>query len=286
MCFKILVAVDGTLEAKSAFEKSMDLAKKWEANKVHLYLAAVAEETPPQAYGHYHSKQLLELMKEIDNQKYNVNNEILKELAAICKSHNIPHTTISVRGSPGDTLVKEVKAHSIDLAIVGRRGHLDTTDRFFTCSVSTHLAQKAPCSVYVTKTKKETTDIVNIHSFVLGVDGSKHSEKAVDLVEKLGGENDTAFLLHANKKSEELSEFENKYSAQYGDRLGKKGIKVEFKAIAEGDARHALCDFAKEKENSVLVVGTRGLGLLKKLFLGSTSDYCLNYAESDVLIAR
>ncbi|KAA0067997.1 universal stress protein A-like protein isoform X2 [Cucumis melo var. makuwa] len=60
---------------------------------------------------------------------------------------------------------------------------------------------------------------------------------------------------------------------------------VEFE-VEEGDARYVLCEAAIKHRASVLVVGSRGHGGMKRAFLGSVSDYCVHQAPCTVMIVK
>jgi nucleotide-binding universal stress UspA family protein len=52
--------------------------------------------------------------------------------------------------------------------------------------------------------------------------------------------------------------------------------------VAHGQAGPVLVDAAKEAD--VLVVGTRGLGAVRTLLLGSVSSYCVHHADCPVVV--
>ena len=54
----------------------------------------------------------------------------------------------------------------------------------------------------------------------------------------------------------------------------------------EGPAAAAIVDEAKSWRADLVVVGTRGNGLLKRLLLGSTARSVLHHADASVLITR
>ncbi|XP_038899901.1 universal stress protein Slr1101-like isoform X2 [Benincasa hispida] len=60
---------------------------------------------------------------------------------------------------------------------------------------------------------------------------------------------------------------------------------VEFE-VEEGDARYVLCEAANKHRASVLVVGSRGHGAIKRALLGSVSDYCALRAPCTVMIVK
>ncbi|KAL2456766.1 Adenine nucleotide alpha hydrolase-like superfamily protein [Forsythia ovata] len=56
--------------------------------------------------------------------------------------------------------------------------------------------------------------------------------------------------------------------------------------ILEGDPKDRICRAADEMNIDLLVVGSRGLGQIKRAFLGSVSDYCAHHARCAVLVVK
>ncbi|GFQ02486.1 universal stress protein a-like protein [Phtheirospermum japonicum] len=56
--------------------------------------------------------------------------------------------------------------------------------------------------------------------------------------------------------------------------------------ILEGDAKDRICRAVDEMNIDLLVVGSRGLGQIKRAFLGSVSDYCAHQAKCAVLVVK
>ena len=56
--------------------------------------------------------------------------------------------------------------------------------------------------------------------------------------------------------------------------------------LIEGNAAESIIDVAKTRESSVIVLGSRGLGRLAGLVLGSTSQKVVSHAPCPVLIVR
>ncbi|CAN1306986.1 Universal stress protein A-like protein [Linum perenne] len=56
--------------------------------------------------------------------------------------------------------------------------------------------------------------------------------------------------------------------------------------ILEGDAKDKLCQATEQTHVDLLVVGSRGLGKIKRAFLGSVSDFCAHHAKCPVLIVK
>lgn len=53
-----------------------------------------------------------------------------------------------------------------------------------------------------------------------------------------------------------------------------------------GQPRDVICQVAKEENPDLLILGSRGLGSVERLMLGSVSDYVLHHCASPVLVVR
>ncbi|XP_059453723.1 uncharacterized protein LOC132184202 [Corylus avellana] len=63
------------------------------------------------------------------------------------------------------------------------------------------------------------------------------------------------------------------------------GVKAE--TITEvGDPSTAICDAVQKFDISLLVLGERGLGKIKRALLGSVSNYCVQNAKCPVLVVK
>lgn len=67
---------------------------------------------------------------------------------------------------------------------------------------------------------------------------------------------------------------------------GVEGKLIETLGGAIGDTADALMHVAREHDAELIVVGTRGLGGIKRLFLGSVSTKLVHEAPCDVLVVR
>ena len=56
--------------------------------------------------------------------------------------------------------------------------------------------------------------------------------------------------------------------------------------IGHGDARDEILDYVESNNADVLLMGSRGLGSLKRAFLGSVGDYLTHHAHCPVLIVK
>ncbi|KAM7464328.1 hypothetical protein LguiA_032449 [Lonicera macranthoides] len=53
-----------------------------------------------------------------------------------------------------------------------------------------------------------------------------------------------------------------------------------------GDAREAICDAVQKYNITLLILGDRGLGKIKRTLLGSVSSYCVQNVKCSVLVVK
>jgi nucleotide-binding universal stress UspA family protein len=56
--------------------------------------------------------------------------------------------------------------------------------------------------------------------------------------------------------------------------------------LETGQPRDVICHVAQEESPDLLVIGSRGLGSVERLMLGSVSDYVLHHCPVPILVVR
>ncbi|KAL3514260.1 hypothetical protein ACH5RR_026977 [Cinchona calisaya] len=64
-----------------------------------------------------------------------------------------------------------------------------------------------------------------------------------------------------------------------------KKVEVEEKVVI-GDPKEKICEVVEELHADLLVMGSRAFGPIKRMFLGSVSNYCTNRAQCPVMIVK
>ncbi len=134
---------------------------------------------------------------------------------------------------------------------------------------------------------------------LVAYDGSDHSQKALDLAAKIAqcsdgklkvlyafdhvpsiyGDDETArFIERAMNKGREIL-------AAATAHLGELGIHYSTDTV-EGPAAEAILRIAEAEGCDLIVMGSRGLGMMQGLLLGSVSYRVLHHAQVPVLIVR
>ena len=133
------------------------------------------------------------------------------------------------------------------------------------------------------------------------IDGSSNSFRGLSKALELAKKDDaTIFALHIVVMSPSIAiggsrrspknEAEKKISESVispaKKRCVQKDILFESKVIYGADPGYDIVKFANKHRFEMIVMGARGLNSLKKIFLGSASDYVLKKAKIPVLIVK
>ena len=68
-------------------------------------------------------------------------------------------------------------------------------------------------------------------------------------------------------------------------KAAQKGI-LFFDRTSYGDGGEKIVDVARRKNFDLIVIGSRGMGAAKEIFLGSTSNYVLHKSKKPVLVVK
>lgn len=85
--------------------------------------------------------------------------------------------------------------------------------------------------------------------------------------------------MHLNQCEAILRQYRKQLIAMFPE------AKVEM-FVGSGDPGEAIADFAEKFKAEAVVVGSRGLGMMKRVFLGSTSDYLAHHLNCPVMIIK
>src|ERR687898_2367142 len=137
-------------------------------------------------------------------------------------------------------------------------------------------------------------------TIVLAVDGSKYSEKAVELAKQLAtSTNDEVVVTHVTERlparfqaypgldyeaDREVIELAQGYVAE----LEEAGIKArtELRSAPYGGIARILTNLTEDLDAGLIVMGSHGRGDLTALLLGSVAHKVLHLSRRRVLIAR
>ena len=185
------------------------------------------------------------------------------------------------RGPAASVLLDVAARADADMLVVGARGRGGFAGLLLG-SVSQECVEHSPCPVVVLRGEPDSAD----GPIVVGLDGSEGATRAldwaIDLAEATGA---TIVAVHApmlganNAMMDAAREALERWCAPIGARAVSHEMRIE-----QGDARTVLEQVADEAGASLLVVGTRGLGAVRGLLLGSVAGYIARYSERPIAV--
>jgi nucleotide-binding universal stress UspA family protein len=139
MMTHILIAHDGSEEARRATEVGIDLALRYAARVTLLtviqhpaYAATVGE------------------VQEADAERRRVANRVQREAIESARMRGLDVGAAIVSGHPAEAIVDYAHQHDVDLIVMGHRGMSDLR-RFLVGSVTDRVVDHAPCMVLVVR---------------------------------------------------------------------------------------------------------------------------------------
>ncbi|XP_033745968.1 universal stress protein PHOS32-like [Pecten maximus] len=146
---------------------------------------------------------------------------------------------------------------------------------------------------------------------VLAVDGSEQSKKAFNwYMENIQRDGDHVFvltvgdfsqkinfgILPGNYSEERLKEIIEQVQAEsnkvevmladFVEQLRAKRIHGEAAHIPEKNVGAGICEFAEKHNASMICMGTRGLGTMRRTVLGSVSDFVVHHSRCPCIIVH
>ncbi len=221
-------------------------------------------------------------------------NEHLTKLVAetIGEPEGLDVTVEVVRGPTSGALLNLAAGHA-SMMVVGSRG-VGGFRGLLIGSVSRQLCEHAPCPVTVVR-HLPRDGRVRLDTIAVGVDGSTHAARALataaDIAERTGAR---IVAVHAAApgaipdpsvqplatSGRSLPDLLEDWCAP----LHVRGLEEHESVVAEGDARTALLDVAEERGADLVVVGSRGLGPVSKLVLGSVASSLIQHSHIPVTV--
>jgi len=277
----ILVAVDGSQTSIQAQELTAEIAKKFKSKVTAMHVIAhdfLGWRMQPKSFTMSET-----VVKEITGHYLQQGKGIISSAAMLFKEEGIEAKTIlDEYTDPAEAIIQEAE-RKYDLIVIGNRGESEA-ETYSLGSVADKVATHANCSVLITK--KGT----NMSKILVAVDGSEDSKKALRYAVQLSSKfkADSALL---NVQQSTLFKLKPDVTKDVGERIlseasnEAKGAKFD-KKVEFGNPAETIINVAEKGKYDLIVVGKRGLGAVKRFFLGSVSDDVSHHAKCSVLIVR
>jgi len=138
----------------------------------------------------------------------------------------------------------------------------------------------------------------NIKKILVPMDGSKNSMRGLDeaiyLARQCHAIITGLYVIPLSKPitDSQISHLEkyllnnaSKFMLKAKTRAAQNGILFD-NVIIHGDEGPKIISYANDKSYDIIVIGSRGMGSMKEIFLGSTSNYVLHKSKIPVLIVK
>ncbi len=275
---RVLVGFDGSPSAQAALAHATEEARR-RAVPLTLRTAVAMDLTLPQ-----------ELARMDARTSAAVDAAIARGRAALGEDRV---SATYAAGDPASTVMDAVRPG--DLVVLGSRSH-GTLGRVFMGSTSTYVATHARVPVTIVRPRTVLSSPPTGERVVVGVDGSEGSAAATRFAAEeaelldlplravLAVPEPNPFGIVTGPDDPEVQQAEALLGeAVAGVVVDHPGLVVE-KLVVQGPPAEAILDHAMGAR--LLVVGSRGRGLVRSTLLGSVSRYLLHHAQCDVTVVH
>jgi len=271
---KILVPVDGSVSSLMAEETAAVVAKKTGATITVLHGMQefrIGYRLP------------LKLQDELLGSIEQHAKKVTDDARTLFREEGVVVNTEIHSGSDPAEIILAFPEKDYDLIVMGGRGE-NERETFALGSVTKKVIRHATCPTLVTK------KVCALSNLLVGVDGSEHSSNALSFAAKLADEMDSKITL-INVQERRLFDLSRQTAEELGQKIlsealntiQKRGLKVD-KRLEFGVPSDRIVEVAEEGNHDLIVLGSRGLGAVKRFLLGSVSDDVSNKAKCSVLI--
>ncbi len=300
---RILLATDGSEGAESASRMAAALSGTL-GSELHLVYAEIMP-------SFYYAEQVAVGLEEWDRlsgfAEREARNLVTKEEEKL-KETGTEVTAIHAEvGRPDERIVALAEKIEADLILIGSRG-LGGLRRALIGGVSDSVVRHAHCPILVVRKDERYEDGLPPTKILLAVDGSKESKEAARIAANLAS--GTGSELHITcvvptaperpyphsyameamvhhdaafeRAKEEVREF-------LDDRKGEAralGVETVLAHLGLGHPDKEVVKLAEELDAGMIVLGSRGLGGIKRALMGSVSESVVRHAHCPVLVAR
>ncbi|CAI5935072.1 unnamed protein product [Closterium sp. NIES-64] len=243
---------------------------------------------------------------------------LVRKYLAEADAAKVPAQGYYALGDAREVIVARAAAIKADLIVMGTRG-MGAISRAMLGSVSDYVVNHATCAVLIVRPppppsadqpqqqqalQQAPLDHPSQRVLLLAVDNSDGSRLALRYALEEFCRADDILILLAVLPTPPWAAYGEYYNQEMIERLERAELQEadamleEFaeqvramhivckKEVIRGDVRETICYSAEQFGANVLLMGCRGLSGLKKMLLGSVSDYCAHHANVPMLIVK
>jgi nucleotide-binding universal stress UspA family protein len=273
---KILLATDGSRDAELAATTALGLVKTT-GSELHLVSAF-----PGPAYVHpYYETHFPQAAERLRREARRGRQEVLDERVERIREAGGSVARTHVReGQTAAEIVALAEELEVGLIAMGSRG-LGGIRRMLTGTVSDSVVRHAHCPVMVVRGK--AVDFPT--KILVATDRSREAQQAAttaaDLANSTNSELHVVHVGFEQKRDEAQEELEEEV-----DMIRESGAQEINAHLEFGVPDTAIIVLAEELGAGLIVMGSRGLGGVRRALMGSISDSVVRHAHCPVLVVR
>jgi nucleotide-binding universal stress UspA family protein len=286
---KVLLASDGQPPARRAQKVLEKLSRRTGLDVTVIAVASALEQAPP--------------LQDWSRNRVVEAEQVAEQTAAELRTSGFDVTTLTRAGSPAEEILKAIDDYDIDLTVIGS-GHRTWLGSLILGSVSTHVLHSSPSSVLIVH---EWLQEPVTGRALVGVDGSKEALRAAELFSRFADPDrcvvttmavasnahpvliphpalTPAYEPYDSNLQEDLIERASREAEQASRVLDDAGFETTTLTNL-GSAANVLLKEVNSRRMDLVVVGSRGIGPVRRTILGSVSDNVARHAAG-TLVAR
>lgn len=301
---RVLLAVDGSLPAERAAREAARLCSMTgsELHVVHvapppyIWASAEAYAWPPESPEH---------ARELEEYGLKEGRKLLDEQVEKIKGHGVEDVHPHLESGVTDACIADLAENlGAGLLIAGNRGY-GSVRRALMGSVSASLLQHAHCPVLVVRHPHGDEEESLSGTILAAYDGSEESTRAAEAAAELASASGAYLHLACvinvarvvpytgayphpgwtdpfRRAEEKAEQMVGDLAAQLEDRYGVHAVTH----IPTGAPAVELSNLAESLQTSLVCLGSRGLGGVRRALLGSVSTSVAHHAPGSVLVLR
>jgi len=268
---KILVPVDKSDSSLISQETAALIAKKT------LAAVTVLHVVPRVSYGNPETAALI--ISGLDQEGQG----IVNEARALFTEEKVEVKAEVLHEDDVAETILEFSADNFDLMVMGARGE-NETDPYALGSVTKKVIMHTSCPTIIAK------KVSTMSNILVCVDGSNHATKALNYALSLARKTGARITL-LNVQEPRLRNVSPDIATELGSKVLSESLDVVANWKLKADKRlefgvpsNMIVDVAEKEKHDLIVLGSRGLGTVKRFLLGSVSDDVSYKAKCSVLI--
>ena len=281
---RILLTIDGSREAELAARTAADLAQKTHS-EVHVVHAVSIAPVGPLVYPEATDLQSVELEAEIKEEDQRISErrarEVLEaEVEKIRSSGGAVAEEHLIEGPVAPAIVTLAEEIGAGLIVMGSRG-LGGIRRALMGSVSDSVVQHAHCPVMVVRAEP----VLFPTKLLVATDRSREAQlgatTAADLAKSTNSELHVVHVGFEQLRDEAQKELDTEVGM-----IRESGAQDIQAHLNFGMPARSIVELAEELGAGLIVMGSRGLGGVRRALMGSISDSVVRHAHCPVLVVR